>query len=63
MELVLTALLTFAGSFAISHLLTGFLLFRSGSSRRKYFARGYSAGWNDHSACVRQQNHEEEASK
>ena len=63
MELVLTALLSFAVSFVISCLLTSFLFSRSGSSKKKYFARGYSAGWNDHSACVRQQNNEEEASK
>lgn len=58
MEIVLTALLSFAVSLVISYLLTS-----SDSSKRKYFARGYTAGWNDHSACVRQQNHEEEASK
>ena len=58
MEFVLTALLTFAGSFAISHLFTS-----GGSSKKKYFARGYSAGWNDHSAYIRQQNNDEEASK
>lgn len=63
MEFVLTALLTFAGSFAISHLFTSFFLSRGGSSKKKYFARGYSAGWNDHSACIRQQNNNEEASK
>lgn len=63
MELVLTALLSFVVSFVISYLFTSFLPSYSGSTKRKYFARGYSAGWNDHSACIRQQNNDEEASK
>lgn len=57
MEIVLTAALSFSISFLVSFLLT------CRSSRQKYFARGYSAGWNDHSACFSQQNHEEEAPK
>ena len=57
MEIVLTAALSFSISFFVSFLLT------CRSSRQKYFARGYSAGWNDHSACSRQQNNDEEASK
>lgn len=57
MEIILTAALSFSISFLVSFLLT------CRSSRQKYFARGYSAGWNDHSACFSQQNHEEEAPK
>lgn len=58
MEIVLTALLSFAVSLVISYLLTS-----SDSSKRKYFARGYTAGWNDHSACARQHDGEGGASK
>ena len=59
MKFVLTALLSFAVSFVITYLFALFLPSRGGSLRRKYFARGYSAGWNDHVAYVRQQNSEE----
>ena len=51
MKLFLTAALSFAVSFIISFLLTRHIR----SSRREYFRRGYSEGWNALAAHLREQ--------